>query len=366
MKNIRGVTALFLVLVLTSVAVSQDKAPLTSEVVVNILQKAFPDLKADQVRIAYIKHLASRVKVNLTIEGRNAVLYLTWQKNRAGANWWFERDPDRSLVYFSSTTGTARAEESTRGAREARKAEAAKARVEQKGEIEIKAEAETEKAESKLEEPQEVREEPPVEAERPTTEVEKPIAEEQREPEAVSEEKTAAVEDVETKAEALETAEPEESEPAHVPLEVAVGPEATPRQFITALVKSLTLGDEEHYTDFVLRMEEFSIRVDKDNYDSVMQIWRDQCRQINMILGGFKNVAIKKITLDRQPNADETLRNLRKMVPGTNEVYNAVKIDLILDGKRYYMTVGGLLRVDGGWRVGGRIEILESQVFDLQ
>ena len=87
---------------------AQDKQPLTDDVVIGVLKEAFPELDAASIKVKLLKRLTSRAKVNLEIEGRNAILYLSWQRGQGGSRWWFEIDENRSLVYLSKTTESAR------------------------------------------------------------------------------------------------------------------------------------------------------------------------------------------------------------------------------------------------------------------
>lgn len=395
MKFYKGVGAIFLLLSLPIIVAAQEQGPINNEIVTSILQKAYPELEAGQIEIKYIKRLRTRVKVNLEIKGDNAVLYLTWQKSRGRAFWWFEHDAERSLVYLSKSAGTARpkpaattevAKTSVAGAvRQTPRTETIEVKAEVKREkVEAeKPETETKQPEAEKTAEKELKEEEQEVLETKTTKQEKqqkpeeippaevkPVEDEPKE--IVAEKTEETVRETETAREDAVTeskTEVEAESPVEVPLEVAVGANATPKQFLAAFVVVLTRGSENNYQEFVLRKEEFVVKVSPENYDHVVSMWKDRCRRVHGILKGHKNIAIEKIVLQRPPGEaaeSEMLKGLRRMVPGAKEVYSTVKVNLFLDGKRFYILIGGMLRVTGGWRIGGRMDIMESQVIDIQ
>ena len=380
------IAALALPLALAAAATAQETV--NDLTVTRVLQSAFPEIAADAVEVVFIKHLRSRVKVNLTIEGREAVLFLTWRRDRAGGRWWFQHGPRRSLVYLSGTSGSAVASLS----RESAPASASEAAPPQ-AEVEAPAEeppaaAEPEpeppgppEAEPEAEEllPEPEREpdaeaaaaaaepEPPVEAEAAAGEEAGVDAERdsaQREAEAAGAAEREAVAAAEP-APSEEPGEPEaaeaaEAEPPPFSTAEAVGPGATSRQFLVAFVEAIVRGEEEHYADFLVRRSEMSIDVDAAGYESAVENWRSQCGRAHGILaGGGRRVHIVEINLRRpaSPEAERAaLERLRGTIPTVEEIFVSVRIDLQIDGQPALIRIGGLMRISEGWRIGGRID----------
>ena len=323
---------------------AQESEELKPEVVVRVIQSAFPDISAEEIDVKMIKRLTSRVKVNLEIEDRNAILYLTWQRSRTGPRWWFEHDPERSLVYLSKTTGSAR-DSSARVAANIVAPKTDEPVPETRTEtLEVEAEA---VREAEPEEPvEEVKSAPEQEAEAQPTEAEKPQPEET--------DVAAEVEDV------VEEAEPVSS----VSVSLAVGPTATSRQFLYALVSSIAEGERERYPGFLLRISEVISRVNEEQFSATVDSWILQCQGIHEALEGFDKIEVKQIILQRAQSGKEEkamLYRLRQMVPTVKEAFTYVKINLLLDGRPAYISIRGLMRIEDGWRIGGRIELVPPE-----
>lgn len=101
MKRLYTIAALILVALLSAPAEGQDRDKVTPNTVLDILQTVDSSLEPGDVKVRMIKHLNTRVKVNLTYKGDNAVLYLKWKRVRNLYRWWFERDYQTSLVVVS-------------------------------------------------------------------------------------------------------------------------------------------------------------------------------------------------------------------------------------------------------------------------
>lgn len=316
---------------------AQEEQPITREMVISVLQNAFPELKLEDINVRLLKRLTSRVKVNLDIEGRNAILYLTWQRRGGAYQWWFEYDEKRSLVYLSKTTRSAR--RSAVGETPAEPQESKTAEEQSRTEI--------------LELGQEAAEETPEEA----SEVE-PQAE------AVPERVEAEAPEAEREA----PAEPEESAPAESrifgelpPLEVAIGGGATSKQFLSALVSVLARGEVQHYPEFLLRPEEVAEGVRTERFKNLEGIWREQCESIHAVLQKAGRIELSKVMLHRARSEEvekATIERIRKTVPTVREIFTRVRMELILDSETVYLEIGGLMRIDSGWRVGGRMQFV--------
>jgi hypothetical protein len=314
---------------------AQEEKPITPDVVVSVLQEAFPELATGDIQVKMLKRLTSRVKVNLDIKGSNAILYLTWQRRGSGYQWWFEYDPNRSLVYLSKTTRSA--------SQAARKREAVQSSAQQ-GEqaartetVEVGLEARKEGSES------EAKAEPEQQAEtgEATTEVAKAPASESAE----------AQPDVES------------TEFEIPPVESAVTQGATSKQFLAALVGVLVRGDEKSYTRFLLRPDEIAEEIESGRIDNLFDIWREQCANVHDSLKDVKKIEISKMVLQRARSEEvesATIERLRRTVPTIREIFTDVKIDLLVDGQAAYIEIGGLMRIDTGWRVGGRMEFVKQ------
>ncbi len=377
--------ALALTLSLAAAAAAQETV--NDLTVIRVLQSAFPEITADAVEVVFIKHLRSRVKVNLTIEGREAVLFLAWRRDRSGGRWWFQHGPRRSLVYLAGSLGSAVASLS----RESAPASAYEAAPPQ-AESEVPAEEppaaaapEPEPSGSPEAEPEAEallpEREPDAEAEaaaaaepEPAVEAEAAAGEET----GVDAERDSAQREAETagaaerEAEAVaepapseELGEPEAAEAAEaelVPFSTAeaVGPGATSHQFLVAFVEAIVRGEEEHYADFLIRRSEMSFDVDEVGYESAVENWRDQCGRAHGVLaGGGRRVQIVHINLRRpaSPEAElAALERLRGMIPSVEEVFVFVRIDLRIDDQPAVIRIGGLMRISEGWRIGGRID----------
>jgi hypothetical protein len=316
---------------------AQEEQPVTREIVISVLQEAFPNLGKDDIEVKLLKRLTSRVKVNLDIKGVNAILYLTWQRRGNSYQWWFEYNPERSLVYLSKTTGSAReVEKKPASAEPAAEPIGETARTET---VEVGLEARQEKPESEgKKEPQ------------PTAEPEKSVTEKPQKPEG--EESTSESKPAETPAEF-----------EMPPLEMAVSEGATSKQFLTALVGVLARGEEQNYPQFLLRSDEVAEEIKAERIDHLVTLWNEQCSKVHDSLQNAKRIEISKVVLQRARNEEveqATIERLRKTVPTVREIYTDVRIELLLDADTAYIEIGGLMRLDNGWRVGGRMQLIRT------
>ncbi len=332
---LRAVSLAFLLLLaaagLARVA-AQEEQPITHETVISILQSAFTDLEQGDIKIKLLKRLTSRVKVNLDIDSRNAILYLTWQRRGSGYQWWFEYDEERSLVYLSKTTKSARR---TPGEPQEGKTAEDESRTETL-ELGVDTAAKV---------PEETKEETPGAEDLPDRE-------ETGKP-AVAEEKPAETEKTIPAELTMSGALP--------PIDVAVGREATSKQFLSALVSVLARGEEQHYPEFLLRPEEVAGDIKTERFENLEGIWREQCENIHVVLQEAGRIELSKVHLHRARSEEvekATIERLRKTVPTVREIYTRVSIELLLDSETAYLEIGGLMRIDNGWRVGGRMELV--------
>lgn len=337
---LRAVSLAFLLLLaaagLARVA-AQEEQPITHETVISVLQSAFPDLEQGDIKIKLLKRLTSRVKVNLDIDSKNAILYLTWQRRGSGYQWWFEYDEERSLVYLSKTTESARRTAAGRTPGEPQEGKTAED------------ESRTETLELGVDATGKVLEE--TKGETPGAE-DLPDREETDKP-AVAEEKPA---------------ETEKTVPAELtvsgalpPINVAVGREATSKQFLSALVGVLARGEEQHYPEFLLRPEEVAGDIKTERFENLEGVWREQCDNIHVVLQKAGRIELSKVHLHRARSEEvekATIERLRKTVPTVREIYTRVSIEILLDSETAYLEIGGLMRIDNGWRVGGRMELV--------
>ena len=160
---------------------------------------------------------------------------------------------------------------------------------------------------------------------------------------------------------AREEIEKESNEP--VPVALATGPEGTSKEFIVTLVSHLIDGNEAGYPSFLLRQEEMAMEVDKRDFDRGVELWTDQLRKIHKSLAAAKNVTVRQIILQRaRTNEIEraTIASLRKRISNVNKVFTYVKVNLLLDNEPAYISIGGLMQTDGGWRIGGRISFTQQ------
>lgn len=372
--------------------VAQEK--LDESTIVGIVQSALPEVKAAEIQINMIKRLSSRTKVNLEIKGGNAILYLTWQRHRTGARWWFEKDAENSLVLLSSTSGTARREGSAPGKDEPPAEQPRTETIEPSAPPAQEKPAETApppasekpamKSEPKTAEPQPVAAEPMAKQSKP---VEKPAAESMPKPEPAREqpkekqEQPAEVKPVQAEprsepkelppqpAPVREAAVPTAEEPAaegdspFVPIELATGSEGTPREFIATLVMVLGKGQQEYYTRFLLRPAEMAVEVKEQDFQRGVQLWTDQFSEIHQELRKASHVGLGRITLQKPQTAEierATLSSLNRRIRSVDQVYTYVKINLTLDDQPAYISIGGLLHTDSGWRIGGRVELVRQ------
>jgi len=326
---------------------AQDSETITREAVIGVLQTAFPELDAADIKIKLLKKLTSRVKVNLEIGGRNAILYLKWQRHEGEYRWWFEFDRKRSLIYLSKTTGSARdgapRERQDVAASRTATAEEQKESRDRTETITVKQEAASTTA--------------VAEAGEHAAESATVSKTEQPQKETAAEAETTA-EKAETGEEVAKT---DTGEPAiGTQVAFAVGSSATNKQFLTALVTVVAKGEDKYYSDFLLRPGEVAEKVPKERFENITSVWRDQCSAVHAELKEVANIEVTRIIL-RRAHSDEvekaTIERLRKTVPGIREIFTFVGIDLSLDGAPAHIRIGGLMRTDGGWRVGGRMEI---------
>lgn len=188
-------------------------------------------------------------------------------------------------------------------------------------------------------------------------EVEKPVLTPQPE---LAVEKPEESEDPEVKDTSPE-AEQEINQP--VPVELATGPEGTSKEFIITLVDYLTEGREGEYRNFLIRPSEMAIEVDERDFNRGVDLWLQQFNNIHESLGEAENVTIRQIILQRaRTNEIEraTLDALRKRISGVNKVFTYVKVNLLIDGEPAYISIGGLMQTDNGWRIGGRISFTQQ------
>lgn len=433
---------------------AQEK--LTDTVIKSVITTAFEDIAPEDIKIKMKKKLTSRYKINVEVQGRNAILYLSYKRYRNGARWWFENDPEKSLVYLSKTYKTTRKDKSLYERKTAAKEEPAVARrtetitvqqevkkkeknkparivaerkptseakktelkkvVEKEKVVEAKPEAQTViKPDQVQEKPEiktvEVQPEPvkikkveaekvvtkeaeaapeteqtetikvhriektvPVEEEKPedklpeaapATPLEKPVKETQPQ---VAVEKAVAQKAVtaEVPAREEEAAVEDEAEVdtnAPVPVELATGPEGTSKEFIVTLVDHLIKGNDDQYRNFLLRPSEMAMDVDEKDFERGVELWLEQFTKIHESLAQAENVTVRQIILQRA-RTDEieraTVLSLQKRISSVNKVFTYVKINLLLDGQPGYISIGGLMQTDNGWRIGGRISFTQQ------
>jgi len=353
-KNGALVCAALSLLLLVWVAAAgraQDSEPITHKAVIGVLQTAFPELDAADIKIKLLKKLTSRVKVNLEIEGRNAILYLKWRRHEGEYRWWFEFDRTRSLIYLSKTTGSARSgaprERQDVAASHTATAEEQKESRDRTETISVKQEAASTAAEAEAGEHA---------AESAT------VSKAEQPPEEIAAEAETAAEEAES---GEEDAKTDTGEPAiGSQVAFAVGPTATNMQFLTALVTVVAKGEDKYYSDFLLRPGEVAEKVPQERFENIISVWRDQCSTVHAELKKAASIEVTRIIL-RRARSDEvekaTIERLRKTVPGIREIFTFVGIDLMLDGAPTHIKIGGLMRTDGGWRVGGRMEIGQGE-----
>jgi hypothetical protein len=129
------------------------------------------------------------------------------------------------------------------------------------------------------------------------------------------------------------------------------------------LVSHLIDGNEENYKAFMLRQEEMAMDVDERDFDRGVELWIEQFRKIHKSLANAKNVTVRQIILQRaRTNEIEraTIASLRKRISSVDQVFTYVKINLLLDNEPAYISIGGLMHTEGGWRIGGRVSFTQQ------
>jgi chemotaxis protein histidine kinase CheA len=180
------------------------------------------------------------------------------------------------------------------------------------------------------------------------------------EPEPVEEE---TVETLPMEEAAAETeAEAEASKPFVTP-SIATGPEGTAQQFIATMLVTLGKGEIDDYHLYLLREDEMTSTIEEEDFQRGKSLWIGQMQDIHKKLKGAKRVEIQRVILQTpQTSAIEqnTIDSLERRVVKVNKVYTYVRISLKVDGEAAYLTIGGLMKTPGGWRIGGRMEYLDS------
>lgn len=371
-------------------ALAQDAV--NENTIFGVLHSVYPELKSEDIEIKMIKHLNSRTKVNLDIEGKNAILYLKWRRYRNNYRWWFERDAEQSLVFLSKTTTFAReVNVHTLGADSRETADAVanvtggdKAAAVTEAKVEKQKSAEGEKTEAaavapaKSETASAEKPETPVQPEviPPAQKVDKP--ETAKLPESSElpgksdkpgqeeiPEKTEEPGQLETAAEPDMTDIPPEATPV-LPVEIATGPEAQVSEFLITLVATIGRGEEESYEKFLLRKEEMTGSIEDEDYRGAVNRWKGQFEAIHGKLAEAGQFEIRKINLDRPQTYQierATIQELSRKIVSVRQVYSGARIEMLMNGKEVYVRVGGLIRTDGGWRIGGLVELVEPLAF---
>lgn len=362
----------------------------------NVLKSVYPELQIDDIDIKMIKPLVTRTKVNLEIKGKNAILYLKWRRYRNSFRWWFERDAKRSLIILSKTTSfesnvdvhTQSTESKVTDAAEKKKAETVKKEaVEPQPDAQENQETEKAEAATKTTEPEKATAEKAEPAAEPETVEPEKKAEPAAEPEKKAEqpetekesEPAVAPETGEEPDKTEEIAKPEHPEPGQpaaepqlaehpeestpiLPVEFAVGPEAEVTEFLATMVVVVSHGEEESYEKFLLRQDEMTGNVEDEDFRGAVNRWKEQFTKVHEMLANAEHVEIRKINLERpqtQQIERATIQQLSQKIVSVKQVYTGARVDLLLDGKEAYIKVGGLIRTDGGWRIGGLVTLFE-------
>ena len=158
-------------------------------------------------------------------------------------------------------------------------------------------------------------------------------------------------------------AEPTPKPTPFVPVEVATGPLGTTTEFLASLVVTIRQGDNDQYENYLFRPSEMADDIQERDFQRGVSSWVGQMADIHERMKSVTNVSINKVILQR-PQTEEleqiTLTNLRTRIKSVDRVYTYVKINLTLDGRPAYISIGGLIRTDSGWRIGGKLDFVRQ------
>jgi hypothetical protein len=162
---------------------------------------------------------------------------------------------------------------------------------------------------------------------------------------------------------AAEGETPGEAESPFVPIELATGPDGTAREFIATMVMVLGKGEQDKYAHFLLRPGEMAVEVKEQDFRRGVELWMDQFASVHLELRKATHIGLGRIVLQKPQTSEierATLASLNRRIRAVDQVYTYVKINLTLDDQPAYISIGGLMHTETGWRIGGRVELVRQ------